>query len=499
VNTFLTWRFASRARVMSTNSESILGANGHLTQARALHDVAATRLLEQTSLNSIAEGTLMAMAGEATAKLALALAPHANTFWVACGPGNNGGDGFQAARYLKQWGKNPVISYLAQGKPSADAAAARDAAQQAGVQFIDCIPPEFDAGIDALFGIGALRPFNELHAGWIAAMNASAKPLLAVDLPSGLNADTGVASALHVCATNTLSLLTLKPGLFTAHGRDACGAIWFNGLGVAQPETASAGLIAMPKPLLRRHSSHKGNFGDVAVIGGAQGMDGAAVLAGSAALHGGAGRVFVCLLAAHSPSFDAHLPELMFRRLEELDLSKTTVVAGCGGGEAIGIHLAAILQTAYRLALDADALNQIAKQSRLQALLAKRDPERTVITPHPLEAARLLEIRSEAVQSDRLRVAKTLAQRFNCTVVLKGSGTVVAFPGRTPEINVTGNAKLATAGTGDVLAGLVGAHLASGQSAFHAACDAVYQHGHVADVWPHSRLTASALSHALQN
>ena len=483
---------------MSTNSERIIGSNSRLNQPRALHDVAATRQLEQIHASSISEGALMDLAGQATAKLSLALAPHANTFWIACGPGNNGGDGFQAARYLKQWGKNPVISYQSNGTPSADAVAARVAAQQAGVQIFDCIPHEFDASIDAVFGIGALRPFSDSHALWINAMNASAKPLLAVDLPTGLNADTGQTSAVHVRATHTLSLLTLKPGLFTAQGRDACGEIWFNDLGVAQPQTASARLIAMPEPAHRRHNSHKGSFGDVAVIGGDQGMDGAAVLAASGALHGGAGRVVVCLLATQSTSHDALLPELMFRCLEAIDLLKATVVAGCGGGDAIGQHLSGILQQASNLVLDADALNHVAKHSHLQVLLAKRDPQRTVITPHPLEAARLLESTSEAVQSNRLQAAQALVRKFNCTVVLKGSGTIVCSPGEIPAINITGNARLASAGTGDVLAGLVGAHLAGGRRAMNAACAAVYQHGHSADVWPHSHLTASALSRALQ-
>lgn len=384
----------------------------------------------------------MALAGEATARLALAVAPHANTYWIACGPGNNGGDGFQAARHLKQWGKNPVISYQTSGTPSADAVAARVAAQQAGADFLESVPSHFDASIDALFGIGALRPFSESHAGWINAMNASAKPLLAVDVPSGLNADTGDASAVHVHATHTLSLLTLKPGLFTAQGRDACGDIWFNDLGVAQHGTASARLIAKPQPVKRRHNSHKGSFGDVVIIGGAQGMDGAAVLAGSAALLGGAGRVFVCLVGADSESYDARLPELMFRRAEAMDLSKATVVAGCGGGDAIGQQLAGILLQASNLVLDADALNLVAGHSHLQAMLAKRDPQRTVITPHPLEAARLMESTSEAVQSERIRVAQALMLKFNCTVVLKGSGTIVCCPGERPAINTTGNARL---------------------------------------------------------
>jgi ADP-dependent NAD(P)H-hydrate dehydratase / NAD(P)H-hydrate epimerase len=147
--------------------------------------------------------------------------------------------------------------------------------------------------------------------------------------------------------------------------------------------------------------------------------------------------------------------------------------------------------------LDADALNQIAAQPELQALLAARNTAATVITPHPLEAARLMETGTAAVQSNRLHTAQTLAQKFHCTVVLKGSGTVITAPGAVPAINTTGNGLLATAGTGDVLAGLIGARMASGQSALDAACDSVYLHGQVANTWTRHTLTASALSQAL--
>jgi hydroxyethylthiazole kinase-like uncharacterized protein yjeF len=328
-------------------------------------------------------------------------------------------------------------------------------------------------------------------------MNSSGVALLAVDVPSGLNADTGSAQALHVRATHTLSLLTMKPGLFTAHGRDACGEIWFNSLGIASAESAVARLIGVPRVHGLQHSSHKGSHGDVVVVGGAAGMLGAALLAGRAALHGGAGRVMVCLLATSHDHYDADQPELMFREPSAIDWHTATGVVGCGGGTAIGPHLPEILRNAQKLVLDADALNCIAAHPELQALLATRSPATTVITPHPLEAARLLQTTASAVQSNRLGAAQAMVQQFNCTVVLKGSGTIVASPNELPRVNTTGNGLLATAGTGDVLAGLIGARLATGNSALEAACESVYLHGQVASGWPQSRLTASALARSL--
>ncbi len=464
-----------------------------------LHDVATTRALEQALAATLPPHTLMQRAGLATARLALALAPHARTFWIACGPGNNGGDGLEAARHLQQWGKQPLVTWLglAQTAP-ADAQASYASAQAAGVQFLDAPPPSCDACIDALLGIGVTRAAEGRLADWIHRINALDVPVLAVDLPSGLNADTGHASGPAVRATHTLSLLTLKPGLYTAAGRDLAGQVWLDELGAdshAAPVQATLG--GEPRPLMRRHASHKGSYGDVAVFGGAPGMGGAALLAASAALHSGAGRVFVALLDGSGLSVDTSQPELMFRTPDALEPAQLTVVVGCGGGSAVATQLPRILSSAHRVVIDADALNAIANDSQLAQLLHARAARgrQTVLTPHPLEAARLLANSAAEVQHDRLAAARTLAQRFGCTVVLKGSGTVIAAPDRTPLINPTGNARLATAGTGDVLAGMVGARLAQGETAFEAACAAVWLHGHMADIWPATRpLTADALA-----
>ena len=252
---------------------------------------------------------------------------------------------------------------------------------------------------------------------------------------------------------------------------------------------------------VRPHASHKGSYGDVAVIGGAPGMVGAALLAASAALHGGAGRVFVGLLDPAAPGVDASQPELMVRRWDTLQVDAMTVACGCGGGEAVRAVLPKVLSTSRGLVLDADALNAIAADPHLQAQLKARSGcggRVTVMTPHPLEAARLLACSSAEVQADRLGAAKALSERFGCVAVLKGSGTITAEPGRLPVINFTGNAKLATAGTGDVLAGMIAARIAQGAAAFEAASESVHRHGQAADHWPAGRaLTAQRLARQL--
>lgn len=491
----LAWTYAWPAKAMPTNSERILGGSGAApVRAWPLHSVAHTRSLEAGHAGDPGAPSLMQNAGLALARLTLALAPHARLIWVACGPGNNGGDGLVAAAHLQGWGKQVVASLLhdpANAPP--DARAAWQAATAAGVAFSGSAPPHYEVCLDALLGIGAQRPLRGAYAEWVATMNTAGAPTIAVDIPSGLNADTGAAADLHVVANHTLSLLTLKPGLFTGQGRDACGEIWFNDLGVGD-NTPPGMVLGSPVQLpARTHASHKGSFGDVCVIGGAPGMTGAALLAARSALHAGAGRVFVCTLGASALALDTLQAELMFRSFDDLDWTAMTVVAGCGGGQAVAEYMPLILGHAKQLVLDADALNHMAHSPSLRHQIAQRPTGRTVITPHPLEAARLLLTSAAAVQADRLGAAQTLAQRLNCVVVLKGSGTVIAMPGQPSRINPTGNARLATAGTGDVLAGLLGARMAAGWTALEAATDAVYRHGLAAEQGQGTVLSASQL------
>ncbi len=476
-----------------------------------LHTVEQTRWIEHQAQTTLPHHTLMLRAGVATAQLALAIAPHAQKIWIACGPGNNGGDGLEAAIHLRTWGKDPIVTLIPSSKHSpTDAHHAWQRAKDAGVTFAEHPPEHFDLAIDALLGIGGQRQPKGLMAQWLDRLQDTTQPVLCVDLPSGLHADTGVgAGRLATQATHsqrhTLSLLTLKPGLFTAHGRDAAGHVWFNDLNThnwqTRPPTAWLQQIRAMNHQ-GPHNSHKGSFGDICILGGAQGMTGAAALAGVAALHGGAGRVFVGLIDTTAKNALCIHPALMQRTATDLTLHNATVVCGCGGGDDIHAFLPEVISTSQQLVIDADGLNAIARDASLQRLLTQRNARGrlTVLTPHPLEAARLLQRTTQDVQSNRLLSAQTLSDMFRCIVVLKGSGTVITSPHHTPVVNGSGNARLATAGTGDVLAGLIGAYITRYDDAFDATSQAVWMHGHVADIWPRSgsALDAAALAASLR-
>ncbi len=522
-----------------------------LTVSQPLYDVVATREIEQQAAARLPLHTLMQRAGLSAARLSLALRPHAQCIWLACGPGNNGGDGFEAAVHLHRLGKQVVVTWTGPGKNGLppDAQAARERAIAAGVTIAAEPPPVFDLCIDALLGIGSTARSGKGHAAdsliekWLGLMQASPAARLALDLPTGLDADTGhsqlqdprysedQAFATNNIANNprkscrndlfTLCFLTLKPGLFTADGRDRAGEVWFDDLGLADLANGpfkqpcawllGADRVASQQRSKALNASHKGSFGDVAIVGGESSatshMAGAALLAARAALHAGAGRVFVALLErpgdGHNNArltVDPVQPELMFRSPSALDFKHQVIVCGCGGGEAVQIVLTEVLESATTLVLDADALNAIAHDVRFQTSLKARQARAcsTVLTPHPLEAARLLGVSTADIQLDRLKAARALAEKFQAVVILKGSGTVIAAPGQTSCVNSSGNALLATAGTGDVLAGMVGAALASGLSGYDAACSAVFAHGRLANGWaekrPEQTLTASGLA-----
>ena len=473
-----------------------------------LCSVAATRALEAQAAAALPAHTLMRRAGAAVARLALAIAPHARHVRIYAGPGNNGGDGFEAALQLRALGRSVDVVVTADAGPlPPDAAAAWARARDAGVAIDPPQPAPLgadDLAIDALLGIGARRPPDGALAQAVATLATLPCPVLAVDLPSGLDADTGQPfGAACVRADHTLALLTLKPGLFTAAGRDHAGQIWLDTLeatGAGAPTAWLAG-ASHARPTPRRHDQHKGSFGDVAVVGGAEGMTGAALLAARAAHAAGAGRVFVQLLD-DTMALDEARPELMFRPRWSASapeaLAAATVVCGCGGGDAVAVVLPRLLSTVPRLVLDADALNAIAADTALQTLLRARASRGlfTVLTPHPLEAARLLASRAHEVQADRLDAAHRLVEKYACTVLLKGSGSIVATPGHVPWINPTGNAALASAGTGDVLAGWIGglwsAHR-DADAAVQCALAAAWWHGRAADTWHAPVLRAADL------
>ena len=506
----------------------------------ALFNGAQTRQLESLAAARITRGdSLMAQAGLAVARLAMAIKPFAPCYWIFCGPGNNGGDGLEAATHLHRWGRQVrVVLWQASLKRPADAALALQKVKAMAISIQDDLPvrnrnrqasPDGvnleDLCIDAMLGIGLRAPATDkplsaaeqLMQTWVEGLYQLGAEVLAVDIPSGLNADTGqfqneASGSQHIQATHTLQLLTAKPGCWTAQGRDACGTLWLDALGSEdlQETMQATALLNSARKLAwaPRHASHKGTFGDVTLIGGeavqarGMGMTGAVDLAASAALHAGAGRVMACYLnddkssAVHTP----RLAEIMQRNFAALNLQAGAIVCGCGGGTAVRKILPQVLQQSKCLVLDADALNAVSHDPWLRDLLRQRATQKwqTVITPHPLEAARLLSTDSHAVQIDRLKAAQTLANDLMCTVVLKGSGTVIAKTGHTPVINPTGNARLATGGTGDVLAGLLGARMAQGMDDFEAACAAVFEHGQIANEWRLPALTAGKLAELIR-
>ncbi len=483
-----------------------------------LYGTDASRQIEARAAAECAPHTLMQRAGMAAARLALALAPHGRCIWIAAGPGNNGGDGFEAAYQLQRAGRQVQVTAL--GDPArrpADAAASLARAQAVGVRIEPLLATDLkcDLAIDAVFGLGTARAAEGLFADALRLFNRLPGPRLALDLPTGLDSDRGlVLGNVGAQATHTLALLTLKPGLFTGRGREQAGEVWFDDLRAVDatarlpPQAWLGGAdAAFEVRAPRQHAQHKGSFGDVIVVGGAAGMAGAALLAGRAALAGGAGRVYVSTLDPDAPRLDPLWPELMLRpglwRESGAALSRATVVCGCGGGDAVREALPLLMARAARLVLDADALNAIANDTALQALLTARAGrgQATVLTPHPLEAARLAGLASAAeVQSDRLGQAQRLAERMGCVVLLKGSGSVIAAPHQTSRINASGNARLASAGTGDVLAGWLGGLWAAAQAQLpppspqRVAEAAAWSHGSVAEgSGTHAPLTASSL------
>lgn len=478
----------------------------------SLFDSRASRAIERACLASSPAHALIESAGLAVARLAVALAPRAERIWVAAGPGNNGGDGLVAARWLHRAGKRVRVTWF--GDPQhlpADASHARAEALNAGLVLepAGAMPADDPAApelaIDALLGLGQQRAPEGVLADTIRALNRCRErgsTVLAVDLPTGLCADTGrrLGEAI-VQADATLALLTVKPGLFTAEGRDAAGDVWWDDLAVpfddsVPPSARLAGRADAQAALAPRlgapHASHKGRFGDGWVVGGASGMVGAAQLAARAGLRAGAGRVYLSLLDDDAgPGVLAGGLELMQRSWADARAmglaQRATVVCGCGGGDAVRLVLPELLARAHRLVLDADALNAVASDPALAGQLEARGRRGapTILTPHPLEAARLLGTSPAALQAERCTAARRLAERFGATVVLKGSGSVIARPGATPVINPTGNARLATAGTGDVLAGWIGGAWSGHPEADAAACAAIgttWLHGRAAEM-----------------
>jgi hydroxyethylthiazole kinase-like uncharacterized protein yjeF len=463
----------------------------HYASSQPIYRVAAIREIE--SRHAAGEPPLMERAGAAAARAVLAhsrgtrLAP-----LIVCGPGNNGGDGFILARILRSRGINPAVVFAGdEARLPADAREALASYRSFGGEISGEIPKRpFSLAVDALFGIGLQRPIEGAHAELIDRLNGLGCPLLALDVPSGLCADTGRVLGKAVKAAYTATFIALKPGLLTLDGPDHCGEVSVHDLDIAPesllpaegrvvtPELFKAGLRPRPR------NSHKGMMGGVGILGGAPGMTGAALLAGRAALKLGAGRIYVGLLDNAALAVDTDQPELMLRRPGEVLESgfATVLVAGPGLGQSAGALalLKQAIAAGLPLVLDADALNLLAAHPVLAGHLRKRAAP-SLITPHPLEAARLLGLDTAEVRADRIAAALALAKRLNALTVLKGCGSVIASPAGRWYINTSGNPGMASAGMGDVLAGIAAALLAQGWQAEAALLCAVHLHGAAAD------------------
>ena len=470
-----------------------------------LYDVAAIRRIENAGLAATEPFTLMSRAGAAAADWVHRHLPDGRILFLA-GRGNNGGDALVAATHLHQAGRLVEAWLIAEADQlPADAARAWFDARAAGVPLLAMHPdpsaalPPWPTGcvavVDGLLGIGLNRAADGDMARWIAHLNASHLPVYALDVPSGLFADTG-AGRPAIRARRTLTFLAAKPGLLTLDGRDCAGAVDIAPLGLDYPPAERPVAVvnqpgafrhALPS---REHASNKGHFGSLAVIGGNHGMTGAPLLGARAALHLGAGRVHVGFLAQPAPAIDPVHPELMLHPVGELSLDAMSAFVagpGMGSGTAARKLLADLIEACAKaepptpLVLDADALNLLAADESLKQALIDSGLHH-VMTPHPLEAARLLGSSVADVQRNRLAAAHALADDWRATVVLKGSGTVIATAeNATATVNPTGNAGLSTAGTGDVLAGMIGALLAQGVPPLEAARAAVWIHGRAAD------------------
>jgi hydroxyethylthiazole kinase-like uncharacterized protein yjeF len=454
----------------------------------ALYSAAQVRAVDA---RLIAAGTpgfeLMQRAARATWRALVRHWPTANELTVVAGHGNNAGDGYLVAVLARRAGW--TVRVLAVGDPQrlqGDARLAHAEARTEGVVIQAWSAQSELRGVvlDALLGTGLTGEVREPYARVIGAINASALPVAAVDIPSGLCADTGRVLGVAVRADLTVTFIGLKLGLFTGDAADVVGEWVFNDLQAAPGAFDGIGISALrltadnlPQPASRAPTAHKGQFGHVLLMGGDRGFGGAILLSAQSALRSGAGMVSLATRSEHVPAALARLPEAMVLGISSANqlmglLQKVSVlVVGPGLGQSSWGRslLSAAADAALPQVWDADALNLLADEH----VSLPRD---CVMTPHPGEAARLLGISTAQVQADRPGAAHALSKKYTAVVILKGAGSLIASPDGRLALCHQGHPAMATAGLGDVLAGLVGALLAQGMNAFDAACLAVWLH-----------------------
>lgn len=460
---------------------------------RPLYRTAGVRELEARlgEEHGLGPALLMQRAGAALFAQVRCHWPRARNVLVLAGSGNNGGDGYVLARLLHGHGAEVQVLAPAPARAGEAVAAARawhEAGGRTQVWEEGTPLPEADLLVDALLGIGLSRAPDTRMAALIAAINAHPAPVLAVDVPSGLDADTGHAPGAVVRADRTLCLLARKRGLYTGDARDVTGVVAFDdlqapvdGIVAAQADLLDRADLAAVLPR-RRPNTHKGEQGHVLVVGGDLGMSGAVRLAGLAALRSGAGLVSVATRAEHAGVVAGCQPELMVHGVEDAGalatlLRRASVLAvgpGLGQGEWGRTMLDAVLASDLPAVVDADALNLLAQQPR-------RLGHHRIITPHPGEAARLLSVDNAAIAGDRYGAGRALADRYGCITVLKGAGSLVD-DGTSTAVCPYGNPGMASGGMGDVLTGIIAALLGQGLSPRQAARAGVLAHALAGDL-----------------
>lgn len=452
-----------------------------------LYTAEQSRLLDRVAMEEagLGGGALMERAGAAAFACLRREWPRARRPAILCGPGNNGGDGYVVARLAAAAGLEPRVIAL---KPAASEDARRaEAAWRGAGGGVEPWRPDLlddaDVVVDALFGTGLERPLEGDWAAAVAAANRAPVPVLAVDAPSGLHSDSGRVLGECVQADVTLTFICVKQGLLTGAGPHYCGRLFFDDLDVpgwiyarAGPgvERLSAAGLRHLVPRRPRHA-HKGDCGRVVIAGGAAAMPGAARLAGEGALRAGAGLVSLAVHPAHGAAMVAGRPELILNGGSVLSGADAVAVGPGLGREDWGRDLWERVMDAGvpKVVVDADALYHLARAP------ARRDT--WVLTPHPGEAARLLETTVDQVEADRVGACRRLARRYGGVCVLKGAGTVIAAAGGSTALCDAGNPGLASGGTGDVLTGIIAALLAQGLSPWNAACLGVWLHASAAD------------------
>lgn len=471
-----------------------------------IYTVESVRAIDRAAI--VGEGipgyTLMTRAGEATLRAARRRFAAARHWQVVCGAGNNAGDGYVVARLAAVEGIG--VSVIALSDPAeltGDAATAyRDFAAAGGVARLwadtGCsLDPEADLLIDALLGSGLERKLEGAFAAAVAAMNAHPAPTLAVDIPTGLNGDSGAVMGCAVAADMTVTFVGLKTGLFLGAGPAACGTIHYAGLGIPEHcrETQPLALRRISGAFLdgmlprRPRDAHKGDHGHVLVVGGGKGMPGAARLCGEAALRSGAGLVSLATHPEHAAAIAAARPELMCHAIADPAelaplIEKADVLAfgpGLGQSDWAQELYALVEQAKLPSVWDADALNLLAVLSKPSSKVSPNEAVQRIITPHPGEAGRLLGQSVSELQRDRIAAVAALAVRYGGAAVLKGAGTLVASAGATPSLCTRGNPGMAAAGMGDVLTGVIAGLLAQGLELADAAAAGVAIHARAGD------------------